>query len=203
MRIYRRQRQQYFFAVLLGVLGVVNLLFFLILYQPARSEYYGLRESIQRLRTDIQARQQRIELLERLNAQLANLEQDRSRLFMMHFIPRNAGWSEILPKFDGMIQDAQVHNLHLDYSIDTSPQYGLYSVKIRVPVEGPYPNVVNFIKDLENSETFFIISSIDLHGSSSSSSSTAGGAPPAPPASSDQGSSNIVLALNLETFFYQ
>ena len=190
MRVYRRQRQKYLFASLLGVLGVVNLLFFLILYQPARSEYYGFRESIERLRKDIQARQQRIELLERLNAQLATLEQDRSRLFTMHFIPRNAGWSEILPKFDSMIHDAEVQNLHLDYSIDTSPQYGLYSVKIRVPVEGVYPNVVNFIKDIENSETFFIISSIDLHGSASSTVSV-------------PGSPNITLALNLETFFYQ
>ena len=172
------------------MLGVVNLLFFLILYQPARSEYYGLRESIERLRQDIQARQQRIELLERLNAQLATLEQDRSRLFTMHFIPRNAGWSEILPKFDSMIHDAQVQNLHIDYSIDQSPQYGLYSVKIRVPVDGAYPNVVNFIKDIENSETFFIISSIDLHGSASSTVSV-----PVSP--------NITLALNLETFFYQ
>jgi len=191
MRIYRRQRQQYLFVALLGVLGVVNLLFFLILYQPARSEYFGLRESIERLRTNIQARQQRIELLERLNAQLATLEQDRSRLFTMHFIPRNAGWSEILPKIDSMIHDAQVQNLHIDYSIDQSPQYGLYSVKIRVPVDGPYPNVVNFIKDIENSETFFIISSIDLHGSVAS---TASGQPASP---------NITLALNLETFFYQ
>ena len=190
MRIYRRQRQQYLFVALLGVLGVVNLLFFLILYQPARSEYFGFRESIARLRTDIQARQHRIELLERLNAQLATLEQDRSRLFTMHFIPRNAGWSEILTKFDSMIHDAQVQNLHIDYSIDQSPQYGLYSVKIRVPVDGAYPNVVNFIKDIENSETFFIISSIDLRGSVSST-------------ASGPGSANITLALNLETFFYQ
>jgi Tfp pilus assembly protein PilO len=195
MRMYRRQRQQYLFAAVLGVLVVVNLLFFFILYQPARSEYYGLRESIERFRKDIQARQQRIELLERLNAQLATLEQDRSRLFTMHFIPRNAGWSEILPKFDAMLHDAQVKNLQIDYSIDQSPQYGLYSVKIRVPVDGAYPNVVNFIKDIENSETFFIISSIDLHGSGSLGSS--GSAAPGP------GSANITLALNLETFFYQ
>ena len=89
-----------------------------------------------------------------------------------------------------MIHDAQVQNLHIDYIIDQSPQYGLYSVKIRVPVDGVYPNVVNFIKDIENSETFFIISSIDLHGSASSTVSV-----PVSP--------NITLALNLETFFYQ
>src|SRR5438128_1455984 len=150
MRIYRRQRQQYLFVALLGVLGVVNLLFFLILYQPARSEYFGFRESIARLRTDIQARQHRIELLERLNAQLATLEQDRSRLFTMHFIPRNAGWSEILVRLDAMVREAEVQNTHKDYGIDQAPQYGLYSVKIRIPVVGAYPEVVNFIKDLED-----------------------------------------------------
>lgn len=188
MKTYRRQRQQYVFAAFLGVIGVINLLFFFILYEPARSEYYGLQESIERLRSDIQARQQRIDLLSRLNSQLATLEQDRHQLFTMHFIPRNAGWSEILPKLNVMVQEAQVENTHKSYSIDQNAQYGLYSVKINIPVQGAYPNAVNFIKDLEESETFFIIDSIDLHGSNSLP---------------GKGSSDITLGLNVETFFYQ
>ncbi len=187
MRTYRRKRKQFLFSSLLAVMGVVNLLFFFILYQPARSEYYRLQDSTERFRRDIQTRRQRIDSLERLNAQLATLEQDRQRLFSMHFIPRNAGWSEILVRLDGMIREAEVQNTHKDYSIDQAPQYGLYSVKIKIPMLGTYPNVVNFIKDLENSETFFIINSIDLHGTDS----------PAP------GSTDISLGLSLETFFYQ
>jgi len=187
VKTYRRQRQQYLFAGLLGVIAFVNLLFFFILYQPTRSEYYTLQDSIERLRADVDARRQRIGVLERLNAQLATLEQDRQRLFTMHFIPRNAGWSEILPKLNAMVQKAGVENTTKSYSIDQTPQFGLYSVKITVPALGVYPNVVNFIKDLEDSETFFIINSIDLHGSSS----------PGP------GSADISLGLNIETFFYQ
>ena len=187
MRTYRRQRQQFLFAGLLAVIGVVNLLFFFILYQPARSEYYRLQESVAHFRRDIDMRRERIDTLERLNAQLATLEQDRQRLFSMHFIPRNAGWSEILVRLDAMIRGAAVQNTHKDYSIEQAPQFGLYSVKIKIPVLGVYPNVVNFIKDLENSETFFIVNSIDLHGTDS----------PAPE------SSDISLGLNLETFFYQ
>ena len=187
MRTYRRQRQQYLFAGLLGVVAVVNLLFFFILYQPTRSEYFTLQDSMQRLRADVDARRQRIGVLERLNAQLATLEQDRQRLFTVHFIPRNAGWSEILPKLNAMVQKAQVENTSKDYNIDQAPQYGLYSVKIRIPVLGAYPNVENFIKDLEDSETFFIIDSVDLHGSNA----------PGP------GSPDISLGLNIETFFYQ
>jgi hypothetical protein len=186
VRTYRRQRQQYLFAALLGVIGVVNLLFFFILYWPARSEYYRLQESITHLRGDIVARRQRIETLERLNTQLSTLEQDRQRLFTRHFIPRDAGWSEILPKLNAMVQEAHVINTQKSYTIDETPQYGLYSVKIRVPVDGAYPNVVNFIKGIEESDTFFIINSINVHGSDSSGPN-----------------SEIALDLNLETFFHQ
>ena len=41
-----RQRQQYIFGTILGAIGIVNLLFFLILYRPTRSEYFRLQESI-------------------------------------------------------------------------------------------------------------------------------------------------------------
>ena len=70
MKIYRRQRQQYVFATLLGIIGVITLLFFFILYEPARSEYYRLQDSIRHLRADIETRRQKIETLERLYAQL-------------------------------------------------------------------------------------------------------------------------------------
>ena len=86
-----------------------------------------------------------------------------------------------------MVQKDRVENTAKDYNIDQTPQYGLYSVKIRIPVLGAYPNVVNFIKDLEDCETFFIINSVDLHGSNA----------PGP------GSADISLGLNIETFFYQ
>ena len=186
MKAYRRQRQQYLFATLLGVIGVINVLFFIILYAPARSEYYRLQESIQRLRGDIESRRQKIETLERLNMQLSTLEQDRQRLFT-HFIPRDAGWSEILPKLNDVVEETHVENTQKSYTIEATPQYGLYSVKIRLPVQGPYPNVVNFIKDIEDSETFFIINSINVRGSDSSG-----------PKASD-----IAIDLNIETFFHQ
>ena len=99
-RLYRRQRQQYFFATVLGVIGVVNLLFFLILYGPVRSEYFRLQDSIQRTHTAVQSRHQKIAQLEKLNAQLETSAQDRRELYTMHFIPRNAGWSEILPQLE-------------------------------------------------------------------------------------------------------
>jgi hypothetical protein len=185
MRAYRRQRQQFVFGSLLGVIAVVNVLFFFILYRPVRSEYFRLQDSIEKSRTEVQARSQKIDQLEKLNAQLETSAQDRQRLFTRHFIPRSTGWSETVPQLEAMVQQAGVKNVHKDYSIDNSPQYGLYSVKIGLPVSGPYLNVVNYIKNLEESETFFIINSISIHGSSL------------------PGSPDVTMSLSAETFFYQ
>jgi hypothetical protein len=155
------------------------------LYRPARSEYVGLQDSIEKARADVQSRQQKIERLQKLNAQLETSAQDRQRLITMHFIPKSSGWSEILPQLDGMVQRSGVKNQRKDYSTDETPQYGLYSVKIRLPVTGLYSNVVNLIKEIEDADTLFIINSIDVRGSA------VAGAP------------DVSMNLNLETFFYQ
>jgi hypothetical protein len=185
MKAYRRQRQRYLFAGVLGVIAVINLLFFLILYRPVRAEYFRLQDSIQTTRSDIESRREKIDRLEKLNAQLETSAQDRQQLYTLHFIPKNSGWSEILPQLNEMVQTVGVKNNRKDYSIDEAPQYGLYSVKIRLPVSGLYPNVVNLIKEIENSDTFFIINSVAVRGDSTSA------------------TPDVSMDLNLETFFYQ
>jgi len=185
-RLYRRQRQQYLLAILLGVIALVNVLFFLILYRPVRGEHDRLQSSIERLHTQVQNQRQEIARLEKLSAQLEGSEKDRQQLFVTHFIPRQAGFSEILPELDEIAANAGVRKTRVDYAIDDAPRYGLYSVKMRVPVTGEYSNIVRFIKNLEHSDTFFIINSIEVRGSAGSSSSA-----------------DLSLSLGLETFFYQ
>jgi len=186
MKMYRRQRQQYLFAGLLGAVAVVNVLFFVILYQPARSQYFRLQDSIQKTQMEVNSRRQKIERLEKLSKQLETSAQDKRALFTMHFIPRNVGWSETLPVLETAVQSAGVRNEIQSYSIDEAPQYGLYSVKIRLPVSGQYSNVVNFIRELEESNIFFIINSIDVRGRSEK-----------------QSNAGVEMNLNIETFFYQ
>src|SRR6185436_16361252 len=100
--------------------------------------------------------------------------------------PRDAGFSEILPELDEIAVDAGVRKARVDYTIDDVPRYGLYSVKMRVPVTGEYSNIVKFIRNLEHSNTFFIINSIEVRGAGGGSSGT-----------------DLGLSLALETFFYQ
>jgi Tfp pilus assembly protein PilO len=183
MKTYRRRRQQYLFASLLGVIAIINLLFFLILYGPARSEYVRLQASIDKAQRDVQTRRQKIDRLEKLSAQLETSEQDRRQLLTKYFISKDTGWSEILPQLNEMIQRAGVKNSRKDYILADAPQYGLYSVKVTVPVAGFYSNVASLVREIENSDTFFIIESIDVRG--------------------DTADAELSMDLNLETFFYQ
>jgi hypothetical protein len=187
VKTFRRQRQQYLFAGLLGIIALLNVLFFLILYRPARAEYFGLQDSIHKTRAEVQARRGKIDRLEKLSGQLETSAQDKKRLFTKHFIPRVPGWSQIVPQLEEMVQSANVRNVRKAYTIDDTPQFGLSSVKITLPVAGTYSNVVNFIRELEEANTFFIINSIDVRGSTNTSS----------------GGQDIAMNLNLETFFYK
>ena len=183
--MYPRRRNQYVFLSLLGVIGVINILFFFILYRPVRSEYFRLQTSIEKARADVQSRRLKIDRLEKLSAQLETSAQDRQRLYATHFIPKETGWSAILSKLDTIVQESGVRNNRKDYVTGDAAQYGLVSVKIRLPVTGLYSNVMRFINDIENADTFFIINSIDVRAAESA------------------GTPEVVMNLNLETFFYQ
>jgi Tfp pilus assembly protein PilO len=184
---YRRQRQQYIFAAVLGAIAILNVLFFLILHRPARNEYFESQDSIARMQQEIQARRHTVERLEKLNAQLETSEQDRHKMYTSHFLRRDIGYSQILPELENIAQRMGVRKSRVEYSQATMSQYGLYSVKIQIPVDGSYPNIVRFIQGLESADTFFIIEGISLRAADNTSSRNGG----------------VALSMALETFFYQ
>ncbi len=189
-RAYKRQRQFYLFAGIVATIAIVNVLFFLILYRPSRSEYFRLQESIGRLRAQIASQQTRAAQKEKTGAQLETSNQDRQALFTKHFIPLNVGFAKVLPQLDELAQKTGVRKSDVDYAREQTAEHGLYSVKIKIPVQGSYSNIVNFIKELENSETLYIITSIDVRsgGEDTAFQPSAG---------------NVSLSLGLETYFYQ
>ena len=195
--MHRRQKRQAVVAGFLAVVALVNILFFLILLRPARSDYFNLQSSIDKLKAQVGTSQLTVTKLEKTSAQLQRFEQDREGLFTSHFIKYDPGFAELSPHLNEMAIQAGVARPVVDFSRDEVKQYGLYPVKIKIPVTGTYSNAVNFIKALETSDTFFLIDSIEVRANSEA---PAG----AGPASSAAGSSGTVgLNLSLETFFYK
>ena len=199
--IYRRQRKQYIFAGFLAVIALVNVLFFFILNRPARTEYESLEKSIKQLRLQAGASKRNFTSLEKTKIDLDRFEKDKRSLEMMHLVHRPMGYSHIVSTLDGLVLRAGLKKTRVNFNIDEKKAHaGLNSVSMTVPLEGNYSNIVSFIRELENSETFFLITAISLEGSAqpngqvsnviaaNNNSSTAG---------------NVGLSLAMETYFYQ
>jgi Tfp pilus assembly protein PilO len=196
--IYRRQRQQYIFAAILAVLTLVNVLFFFILNRPAQTEYAKLQESIRQLQGQIATNRNLLANLEKTSTQLDRFDKDKSALLNTHLTHRNTGYSEIVSALDSMVQGAGVKKTRVAYNLNPTPKAGLNTVSITIPLEGGYNNVVHFIRELELSDTFFLITNIQLE--TSDEVIPQGGPQPVAAAST---SAPVALSLGLETYFYQ
>ena len=197
--IYRRRRNQYIFAGLLAIIAVLNVLFFFILNRPVRAEYARLEDSIKELRVQVRNNEGYFTNLEKTSSQLDRFDKDKNALLMKHLIQRNEGYSQIVSTLDDIVQKSGVKKTVVNYSLNLKQQAGLNPVSITIPLQGSYNNVVDFIRELENSDMFFLISGINLDGSE-------GRAQPVNNLGNlnSAGAVGVVnLSLALETYFYQ
>jgi hypothetical protein len=187
--MHRRQRRELIFAGFLALIILSNILFFFILLRPARSDYFNLQGSIDELQRQLGVSKMTRVRLEKTGDQLERFDQDREDLFSSHFIKFDPGFADLSPRLSQMAVQAGVLRPVVDFGREEIKQYGLYSVKIKIPVQGTYANSVNFIKMLESSNTFFLIDSIEVKASGDTvPGRTSGG---------------VALSLSLETFFYK
>lgn len=180
--LYRRQKTQYLFAGAIGIVGVIAVLFFLILHLPARVDFNRLTASIQSLEAEIVSETNMLERLETLVRSVDEAEADSMRFLAARFIPREQGFAAMLPDLDRLAETAGINRNRVQYVIE-GPQFGVYAVSINSPVQGNYTEVTRFIRELESSDTFFILDSMGLAASSSNN------------------PGDLDLSLNLTTFF--
>jgi hypothetical protein len=181
--VLRRQKYQILFGGLVAVAGVVSVMFFLILYLPARSDYLELQSSIERLIAESEQRHRTLERLQDSDEKLDAARQEQLGFVATRFISRAQGFAAIMPDLEELAQIAGIDRNRVQYAIDQEPRFGVYSVQVNIPVRGDYSAVTSFIRELERSNTFFILDSIGLSASGS-------GVP-----------GELSLSLNLTTFF--
>jgi Tfp pilus assembly protein PilO len=196
--IYRRQRQQYFFAIFLVIVAVVNTLFYFILTRPSQTEYATLQQEIVELEKQVKRSEEFLARLTRNAGKLERFDEDKNALLMTHLVQRDEGYSEIQGKLNAILKKSGVKYTSIRYNLNPEAQAGLNAVSIVVPVQGNYTNVVNFIRELENSDTFFLITQINLERTTVQES----GRPAAFNTNAATSSGAVALSLTLETYFY-
>ena len=116
---------------------------------------------------------------------------------MKHLIHRESGYSHIVSTLESLLQRANLRSTRINYAPDPVPHAGLNSVAVTIPLEGNYSNIVRFVREVENSDTFFLITAIGLSGA-------AGGTSGSQTLNAGNTSTgNVSLSLQLETYFYQ
>jgi Tfp pilus assembly protein PilO len=196
--IYRRQRKQYIFGVILAVVAVVNVLFFFILTRPSQTEYASLQQEIGQLEGQISSSSGYFQQLSDAARKLKSFEKDKNALLMMHLVQRNQGYSQIQGKLHDILEKSGVRYNSIRFNLNPEQQAGLNSLSIVVPVQGNYTNVVKFIRELETSDTFFLITSLNVERTTLQEPGR-----PAALANTAAAAGAVSLSLTLETFFYQ
>ena len=201
--IYRRQRKQYLFAGFLAVLALVNVLFYFILNRPARTEYANLEESIKQLRLKAAIDRRSFTNVKKISDNLKGFDQDKKTLQKTRLVHRPLGYSQIVTTLEELVQRAGLKKTRVSYNQDLTPHAGLNAVSMTLPLEGSYSNIVSFIRELENSDTFFLITGISLESSGPSSGQSTGQPSNVISAANSGGTGNVALSLAIETYFYQ
>jgi Tfp pilus assembly protein PilO len=83
-----------------------------------------------------------------------------------------------------------VRKTRVEYSAPAPiPQFGLHLVRIEIPVQGEYPAIFRFVRELQTESTMFIITAVDVRGGATTEEDV-------------EDSGTISLTLNMETYFY-
>lgn len=200
--IDRRRRYQYVFAIFMAVIAVTNALFYFILTRPSQTEYANLQQSIAQLGSTVASSNLHFANLERTSTQLDRFDPDKNALLAMYMVKRNKGYSEILTRLNNIVQDSGVKWTRQGFNQNPTPQAGLNALSITLPLEGNYTNIVKFIRAVEDSETFFLITGITVEGASPASRQAV--QPGAfINAATAAAAGSVSLSLTLETYFYQ
>lgn len=183
----------------LGVLVIVNVLFFALALRPAGARARGERERMTKLEDDLKTRRAYVGRLRDIESKLDEARAEDAAFFQQKFLPRATGFSTIMAEVQKLGVETHVRRSGASYSLgDVSGHPDLYEVQIQTNVEGAYTSIVEFINRVERDPLFLLVDEI----------SAAGGAPPPPTSGSPAGlagqasqAAPVRLNIRLVTYF--
>ena len=157
-RTYRRKKQQYVFG---SVVAHIRRRFNPVFFDPVSSCSGRLSETWKVPSNGCDRRVligfERLESLQDAESQLDSSRRERLRFLAARTVPRDEGFAAVLPDLEQLAQIAGIRRNQVQYDLDPVPEFGVYSVRINIPVQGPYEAVTRFIRELEGFDRVFII----------------------------------------------
>lgn len=161
-RAARRDLRRPIKVALLGLL-LLDLLFFVLAFQPAGRSFAEQRQALDRLRSEYKARREGVGRLQKIEANLAEARRQGDEFYTRRFLPKATGFSLIMEEVDKVASATGVRKGPVNYTLaEVKDRAGIEQVEITTTLEGEYPKIVQFINHLEQSSLFLIIDSMNV-----------------------------------------
>jgi Tfp pilus assembly protein PilO len=144
-----------------AVLILINLLLFAFIVLPKRNRIVSEQSHYAELRNKVIDEQRNVR---RLQQRLLKLQQARIDLRAMYaqvLAPKRTGVTDIRLELESLLSGLRMQG-DFAYTNQSLPEFGLHVLKLSLPVQGSYPEIRQFINDIERSRYFLILDRVDL-----------------------------------------
>lgn len=147
-----------------GLLALDALLLAFLFYRPGLT-ITEQQADLVRARVRRDAAQSTVAQMLQLREKLQVALQNGDQFAQEHFQARSSGFSAILSDLERRASESDLEPGGITYGLDEQPdQPGWTSVNVTLAVAGEYPDLLRFIHQLEQSDLFWIITSLTVAG---------------------------------------
>lgn len=141
---------------------VVELLFHFAIARPARSTFEKQEADRQEVTKRLKEKSAAVGTLDKIYSHLQTASKVEAAAFEKRLLKVDDGFSALIQLFSATASRIGVQKGRVNFKNIQKPDSGLLEVRIDLPVEGGYTDVVKFINALERSDQLLIIDSIAL-----------------------------------------
>lgn len=158
-------KKKTFHWVVIGVGGgliVLNLLSYVAVLSPAKRAFSAGKSQDEEVSKTLAGKRADVATLEAIQSHLKNASGAESIRFEKHLWDAGDGFSSLIQFFTDAASRTGVQKGRTVFKSPSQAEAGLLEVKIDLPLEGTYTDVVRFINALERSDHLLIIETIAL-----------------------------------------
>lgn len=170
--------------IVMGVLVVLNLVAGWLVYSPPGGSAESLEQALSQLQGQVKQAKARADETKQHAAAVEKGRGDAEVFLGKYFTPRRSASTALLTELNDIAKRAGIQDRGNSFSADLiegSERLGM--VTITANFEGTYRSLLNFVREIDRSESLLIIESLN--------------------AAPQQGSNNLMVAMKMESFIQE
>jgi len=149
--------------IVLGVLVLVDLILFGVLWQAAAEHPASAAKRLEQLREENRQVSEDVRRASAIRDDLPQVQKQCDSFLHETLRPSSGGYSAMVAELEKIAADAGLPPGTVSFRQKAPDKQGVIEVQINAGVEGSYPALVKFINGLERSKSLYLLDSISLN----------------------------------------